>query len=331
MFDSNLINIVSIVEEFLGEPKKTYDISQTHEYNCRNCSDIAGVDADGKYNLCVNYAKGIFHCWKCEESGKLSKLIRTYGGENALRRYYEEVKAIRNARKYMLTNDESIAEDLFEYEDDFELPEGCRAIEKGSRPYEYLKSRRLSESFIKKFNIKYIGWDDSSNFKVRNRIIIPSYDMFGKLNYWVGRDYTGKSKLKYCNPDIEKKNIIFNEKMVNWYENVTLVEGVFDHMVVPNSIPLLGKKIDADFAVYNALKTKAMANINILLDDDAIKDAKKMYKFLNRGELRDRIRLIECRHGYDASLIYEKFGRDGILRLMKRAKMIDEFDLLNIF
>ena len=59
-----------------------------------------------------------------------------------------------------------------------------------------------------------------------NRIIIPSYDSDGKLNYFVGRDIDN-SKLKYKNPPVSKDVIGF-ELFINWDLPIVLCEGVFD-------------------------------------------------------------------------------------------------------
>ena len=81
-------------------------------------------------------------------------------------------------------------------------------------------------------------------------------------------------------------------------------------------------------AVYKALKEKAHANINILLDDDAYDNAYRMYKFLNSKGFKDRVRLIQCPQGYDASLINEKFGKKGIIKLLRSAIKLDEYTLM---
>ena len=85
-----------------------------------------------------------------------------------------------------------------------------------------------------------------------------------------------------------------------------------------------------DYATFNAIVTKAKANVNVLLDDDAVNDAKKIYKLLDSTNLRGKIRVIICPDGYDASDIYEKFGKNGIKMLMQRAEKIDDFELLSI-
>ena len=101
-------------------------------------------------------------------------------------------------------------------------------------------------------------------------------------------------------------------------------------MVVPNSIPLLGKTLKTDYATFIAVVNKAKTNVNILLDDDALEDAKKIYKLLNATKLKDRVRLIKCPMGYDASDIYQKFGKKGILQLMRRTEKLGKFELIDI-
>ena len=84
---------------------------------------------------------------------------------------------------------------------------------------------------------------DTTQKQVSSRIIIPSFNEYGELNYWTGRFTKLKHRQKYYNPIIERKDIIFNEEHIQWDADITLVEGPFDHIVVPNSIPLLGKAL----------------------------------------------------------------------------------------
>lgn len=99
-------------------------------------------------------------------------------------------------------------------------------------------------------------------------------------------------RVKYDNPKVEKKNIIFNEEKIQWDADITLVEGPFDHIVVPNSIPLLGKALNDGYKVYWDLLYKAKGKINIWLDGDAFQTVKETYSFLNHGDLNGRIRYI---------------------------------------
>ena len=54
----------------------------------------------------------------------------------------------------------------------------------------------------------------------RNRIVVPSFDDDGDVNYFVGRSFTGDS-YKYKNPRASK-NIVFNELFVDWDSDLIL-------------------------------------------------------------------------------------------------------------
>lgn len=331
MFDLEVENISRIVERVVGQPRRETNIETWTDYNCPYCADIEGIESDGKYNCCVNYRDGYFHCWKCGTAGKISRLLRDFGGKSVVGEYYNEIKNIRDSQEYQLYKDNALVKsELIEVDELLKLPDNYRRISSADnesyRAYKYLKERGLDYDIINDFEIGYVPWSD--DYKMRSRIVIPSYDQYRNLNYYVTRDYTGKQKLKYINPNVDKKTIIFNEGKVNWADNIILCEGVFDSFVLPNSIPLLGKVLNEDFAVYQALIEKARGKIIILLDDDAINDAKKMYRFLNTGRLKDKIRIIECPNGYDASLFYEKFGKQGIYKLIKSARKLKEYELL---
>lgn len=326
--------IRSIIETCIGAPRREND--GWKEYNCLYCAMEKGVESDGKYNMAVNYGEDMktkphFHCWRCGTAGKLSKLLKDFGTRDTLLKYYKELKNIRSSLLYNI-NFEGDYEN-FQVENVVELPKDYRKITDEDKyakdAIKYLKKRGLGKFFIETYNIGYVPYW-SKDKEMRNRIIIPSYDEYGELNYYIARDYTEKRIYrKYNNPDVKKTLFVFNEDKINWYEDVTLVEGAFDHMVIPNSIPLLGKTLKREYATFNAVVKKARVNVNILLDDDALNDAKKIYKLLNSTRLKGNVRLIECPNGYDASDIYQKFGKRGIKQLMKRVKVIDEFELVN--
>ena len=132
---------------------------------------------------------------------------------------------------------------------------------------------------------------------------------------------------KYFNPQVERKSIIFNEEKIQWDADITLVEGPFDHIVVPNSIPLLGKSLKQDFKLYQKLITKANANINIFLDNDCPDDIKKIYNLLNHNRLYNKIRIIDTNIGKDPSDVYKEYGYKGIVNCLKHAVKIPDYQL----
>lgn len=338
MFSNYLLELKSLLASFLGEPQTMDDNPQT-QYCCPCCAERKMIQSDGKYKLECNFEKGVYKCWVCDGNGyddmkgRISQLIKKYGNYDILKKYYAIVKEMKANDCFLSLND-NFEDNFVDNYKEVILPYGFKKITKenkeAAQAYEYLKKRGLNDYFINTYNLGFIG-ENTNDVLMRNRIVIPSYNQYNSLNYWVARDYTGNSKLRYKNPKIEKKQFVFNEKLINWYDNITLVEGVFDHMVVPNSVPLLGKVLNENYALYPLLYNNAKCNVNIFLDDDAQDNAIKLYKFLNKGRLKDRIRLISPPEGYDASKIYEEGGVKAILDTMRSAEKLDDFSLQFIF
>lgn len=311
--------IASILESFLGDIRKHNESTGQISFDCPACSNDKGMpDGDGKGNLELNYHKDVFKCWVCKDthgmSGSIIKLIKKYGNAKSLRDY----KLFKPDSK--LSNEDKIHIEV-------KLPEGFRKLKdcsskdfKYNAAMQYLHKRGITDDIIKKFDIGY-----TTRGQYFNRIIIPSYDEDGILNYFVGRWFDRHyNKMKYLNPDVEKQLIIFNEGRVNWDATLYLVEGPTDHIVTPNSIPLLGKYISQ--VLLEKIYDKASANVVIFLDGDAFEDAKRLYHQLNIGVLRGRIRIVLVPEKYDPSLIHEKWGKRGIIKALKNAKTLEELE-----
>jgi DNA primase len=306
--------LLNILEEILGKPRKKNVNKQQYCFDCPTCSSEKGLsEGDGKGNLEINLNKFIYHCWVCGEThhtkGTLFKLIKKFGGKSYLDKikklgYEQEDFNVLN--KNLIVSDVNLPEEYIPFFSDNikKTPEYRVALN-------YLLNRGLSEDVIKKYNIGYI-----EKGKYSNRIVIPSYDEDGILNYFVTRTYVN-SKYNYINCDtVDKTSIIFNEQHVNWNSTIYLVEGPFDHLVVPNSIPMLGKVI-SPLLLYKLL-TKAKSYIVILLDSDAHDDAYNIYEKLNIGYLRERVRLILFKKNVkmDISSINKNYGKQGVINVL---------------
>ena len=140
----------------------------------------------------------------------------------------------------------------------------------------FIYERGLDMSDVIRYNLHYC-----LNGIYQNRIIIPSYDSNGQLNYFVGRDFY-KGGMKYKNPPVPK-DIIGFDLYVNWSEPIILCEGVFDAMAIKNnSIPLFGKTILPK--LYKKIVENRVSHVTICLDDDAFKDSIEMAsKFMDNG------------------------------------------------
>ena len=315
--------IYGILLDVLGRPRRKHESKQQYAFDCPTCSAEKGeYDGDGKGNLEVNLAEGVYHCWACGEThgtrGGLKKLFRTF----ATREQVKKLKMIG----YDLSDFKAKVKEKNVIED-LTLPKGFISFKEGNpksilykQAWNYLtKERKLSPQAIFKFKMGYVsgGYYDS-------RVVVPSYDIKDELNYWVTRTYVN-AKPKYLNPDSDKEQIIFNECCLNWDSDIYLVEGPFDHLVVHNSIPILGKKISDK--LMHSLFHKASANIIILLDSDAWNDAIKHYSKLNVGKLFGRIKIVKLEEGYDIAKIHEEKGREGVIDVMRNSFKLKESQL----
>ena len=336
---SELDKIYNILASFLGEAKNGFDGKNMQlQFGCPRCIENKGEREARKYNLEVNLSSQIFNCWSCANdgdkmSGSILKLIKIYGNEQLLKDYKEAIHSFRESKMYKLNfSDDEFNIDTKSVEiDDLRLPKTFKLLQKGKyipKPVEeYLKSRGIGWNIIEKYNMGYTEFV-KDDFMPSYRVYIPSYDKYGDLNYWTGRDYLDrKGVVKYYNPKVERKNIIFNEEKLQWDADITLVEGPFDHIVVPNSVPLLGKVLNKEFKLYWDIIQNANAKINIWLDNDAFDAIKEIYKELNHGDLYNRIRFISTDLGKDPSEIYQQYGYRGIVECLKSAKQIEEIYL----
>ena len=338
MIPEEIVRIKTILDSFLGEPKQDLTESYQLEYPCPRCVEKYGNNEIRKYNCSVSLRIQKFNCWKCSDDGdemhgSILKLIKLYGNDTLLREYKEAIHSLRESKMYKLNfSDDDFNIDTKSVEiDDLKLPSSYRQLKKDKyipkRVIDYLSSRGIGWDIIERYNIGYSEYDKDS-FMPSYRIYIPSYDKYGDLNYWTGRDYLNRDKVvKYYNPKTERKNIIFNEEKLQWDADITLVEGPFDHIVVPNSVPLLGKVLNKDFKLYWEIIKNARANVNIFLDADAYEAVKSIYKELNHGDLYNKIRYIPVKDDLDPSKIYELYGYKGIVEYLKSASQIEEIEL----
>jgi DNA primase len=173
-----------------------------------------------------------------------------------------------------------------------DVSQGLKMTPQYKQAWNYIKKRNITNEMIERFNIGFCY-----NGLYENRIIIPSYDTELTLNYFIARSYLSKTKLKYKNPEVQKEIIIWNEHLINWEERLYIVEGAFDSIFVPNSIPMLGKFMSDN--LFKTIYTSAKKDIVIVLDPDAWNDATKLYHKMNCGKLMGRVFVVKLEGNED--------------------------------
>jgi hypothetical protein len=270
--------LLEILHEILGDSKLHYESKGQISYNCPDCDE-----GRSKGNLEVNYFEHVWKCWSCSDEngthGTLGKLIDRYGNKKQ-KKVYNLLQPENHKPKEKRVNK-------------LRLPEGFTLFKDSSlvypvrrQAYNYLKQRGITDKIIEKYGI---GFCDSGSFS--GRIIIPSYNSEGELNYFIARSWDPNSRAKYKNPEASKDDIIFFESTINWNEDIHLGEGAFDAIFLSNSIPMLGKHMSD--LLLNTLYEKANGNIIICLDSDAWADAVKLYHNLNGGRLYGKVKIVK--------------------------------------
>ena len=275
--------LVELLTDFLGEPHQHYESKGQISFDCPVCAEEKGLDkGDGKGNLEINYIRHVYKCWACGE---------THGTHGPLGKLFDGYATKAQKKLYNLVKPEELKQEE-KKKVRLRLPEGYTTF-KDSNPrfiphieaYKYLQSRGITDEMIEKYKI---GYTVSGDFAYR--IIVPSYDKEGILNYYVARAWT-KKKMKYKNPTVPKDEIIFNEGLIDWTKDVYLVEGAFDGFFLENSIVMLGKKMSK--LLFETLYLKAEANIIICTDGDAWTDGLRLYHELNGGKLYNKIKIVK--------------------------------------
>ena len=265
----NKIVVITILDTTLGVGSSLKGNEQQH--HCPFCHHH-------KKKLQVNLDTQQWHCWVCNSKGRsISSLLRKL---NVDKRDLD--------RLHKIYGDEPAYSPTEEYVIKLQLPKEFKQLyfkPSGlfnpiyNKAVHYLTQRGITDSEIVKYNIGYC-----EDGLYSGRIIIPSYDESGELNYFIARSFYEDEKMKYKNPPVNRDVIVF-ENQINWNEPITLVEGAFDAFSVKrNVIPLLGKFLLSK--LKNKIFEKGVKEITIMLDSDAIEDSTKHSEWFMKNGIK---------------------------------------------
>ncbi len=297
--------LVSLVNSVLGIGKRTS--KGNHSYNCPFCNHY-------KPKLEINFTDNKngdnpWHCWACDKKGR--KLRSLFKQIKTSPEYFSQLKKL--VKSGYEVEEIKIEEKILELPKEFKNLIGSKNII-SRHASAYLKRRNINKDDILKYNIGYCEYGPYAD-----RIVIPSYNSKGILNYFTSRTFKEDTFQTYKNPDTSR-NIIPFEMFINWDLPIILCEGPFDAIAIKrNVIPLLGKNIQSN--LMKKLVSSKVKKIYIALDTDAIKQALKFCEeLLNEGK---EVYLVEL-PGKDPS----EMGFKEFTKLIQKATPLNQFSLM---
>jgi len=254
------LKLLQLLESVLGKGKTTsgnniaFFSPFTSHYKPKLEIDI-NTTSDGE---------NAWHCWISDKKGRsISSLFKQM---NLPKQYFEQLNKIIESSRYRNISSEVKKVETIALPTEYiplwktkNTPDFRNAIA-------YLKKRGITIFDILKYRIGYCESGDYSG-----KIVIPSYDCDGQLNYFVSRAFYSADKFKHKNPKVSK-DIIGFDLLINWNEPIILCEGAFDAIAVKrNAIPLFGKIIQP--TLQKKIIEKRVRDIYICLDADALRNA----------------------------------------------------------
>lgn len=271
-----------------------------------------------KRKLEINTVTGKYHCWVCGLSGTSLKTLFKKLGLSA--EYLGQIYKNTETYRKLPQNDINAILEIFSEKksvsvESLTLPKEYRSFYDdeltliGRHALQYLKSRNITKYDVLRYNI---GYCEGGQFN--GRVLIPSYDSCGQLNFYSTRSIFEDAKMKYVN-SFGSKDIIGFEMFVDYNQPITLVEGSFDAIAVRNNaVPLFGKTLSNK--LKSALICNTVKKVNIVLDNDALADSIRISEFLLKNDIETKIVKLD---GKDPSEI----GFEKTWELIEQTNVLD--------
>lgn len=232
-----------------------------------------------KKKLSIRTDNDANHCWVCGwKSRSVAPLIKKYGTESQLSRYRELFGGPDGGGE--LVTGEKPEQQRLELPKDFcLLPLANQNDPDVKATWRYLFGRGLTEK-----DAWYFKFGISNEPRWKRRVIMPSFNFKGELNYFTARAIDKDRRPKYDNPEVDKNPIIFNEINIDWTKRLALVEGPFDLVKCPdNTTALLGSDLDERHELFNRILLNntpvALALDGDMWDRKTPKIAKKLQEY----------------------------------------------------
>lgn len=263
----NLSKIYSLLNHYLGAPAKSLSFSENNsnlqtQYKCAN--ELCGSHIKFKKKLEVNFNQMIYHCWVCNDSGRLDKLAKKIMSVLDYIEFEKAYVAYTNSSDYYAPHEKPSKQFLSLPDNTFRIDHSNDDIFSASI-HRFLESRGFSIDDAIHHNMLYcIGGEYAG------RLLFPSYDRGGDLNYYTTREPREGVLWKDIGCGVMKKDIVFCEHNLTYDKELIMVEGPFDYLRLRglNRTALLGSTISPHYKLFKECY-RNKTQLAIYLDRDA--------------------------------------------------------------
>jgi len=281
--------LTSFVEKVFGSSRLSGN-GQDISVVCPLCK-AKKSETYSKKKLVIRVSDGLSHCWVCDYSSKnLVHLVKTVN-PSYLKEY---ISTFLNSDQISSHEYSSSHQTQLQQEQELKLPDGFKllALETDEASWHVKSLQKYLKTRLSNYerDVWYwkLGYCDFSVKEYRNRIIIPSFDSEGKMNYFTGRHIKGYNP-KYRNPDVPRENVVFNEINIDWTKELTLVEGPFDLVKCnDNATCVLGSSLNQDFVLFQKIVSHGTP-VLLAYDPDAIHKALELAKTFSEYGIETRV------------------------------------------
>jgi len=263
----------------------------------------------------INSETGIGQCFHCEKGFNAISFVKANEG-----------CSVGKAIKILVGDEDAWARTEEEEEiseEGLKFPRMVKASD-SEQGMAYLVSRDIDERLATHFGLHYAVENVTIQKKlyyVKDRIIIPIYDIEGGVVSWQGRDTTGKSKQKYLfPPDFQGRNHLYNAQAVSRRPDYCILsEGAFDvwgwwRSGFENCVGSFGKKLsEGQLDIMRYINPKILY---VAWDSDA--DWLKYELIEKIGHMFDDIRIVDL-GGKDA----DELKKEALTERISRATCYD--------
>ncbi len=349
------VDIVSIINQYVKLKKRG-----------RNYVGLCPFHEEKTPSFVVSPEKQIFHCFGCGASGDVIKFLMkidgmdfkeaitilaqdagmplpTFSGKKTDKTEKDNLREAVQATSNFFH--EQITKDVLLYleqrgvtKESIEKFQIGYAPQNGEKLIASMKKKDISQNSLLTAGVLKKMDDGKIKSYFRNRIILPIFDIQGKIVAFGGRIF-GKGEPKYLNspdtPIFLKGNLLYPiniaKEGIRKEKQAIIVEGYFDALILHQSgIQNVVSSMGTSFTDAQAGLIKRYAdNVCFFYDDDTggRKGAERAVEICSKKNLT--VKIIVEGSGQDPDEIVLKKGKDGILELIDNAK--DPLDFITSF